>query len=101
MWGQRSYHPIGPALRLYIVMPPFVRHRVAHAHVLDVHVTSDVRTRFEEYRVAIKCRDESRHVTYGKTYTLPIKFWKDPSVGLPHALAMIFLTKLIFGVYFL
>ena len=67
VWGQRSYHPIGPALKQYIFMPPFVRHRVAHAHVLDVHVTLDVRTRFEEYRVAIKCRDESRHVTYGKT----------------------------------
>ena len=59
-------------------MPPFVRHRAAHAHVLDVHVTLDVRTRLKEYRVAIKCRDESRHVNYGKTYTLPIKFWKDP-----------------------
>jgi hypothetical protein len=35
-------------------MPPFVRHRVAHAHVLDVHATLDVRTRLEEYRVAIK-----------------------------------------------
>ena len=38
-WGQRSYHPIGPALKRYIFVPPFVRHRAAHAHVLDVHVT--------------------------------------------------------------
>jgi hypothetical protein len=33
---------------------------------LDVHGTLDVRTRLEEYRVAIKCRDEGRHVNYGK-----------------------------------
>ena len=66
MWGQRSYHPIGPALKLYIFMPPFVRHCAAHAHVLDVHVTLDVRTLLEEYRVAIKCIDEGRHVNYGK-----------------------------------
>ena len=55
------------ALKQYIFMPPFVRHRAAHAHVLDVHVTLDVRTQVVEYWVAIKCRDESRHVNYGKT----------------------------------
>ena len=65
-WGQRPYHPIGPALKLYIFMPPFIRHRAAHAHVLDVHVTLDVRTQLEEYRVAIECKDESIHVNYGK-----------------------------------
>ena len=59
---------LGPLSKLHIFMPPFVRHCVAHAHVLDVHVTLDVRnnTRLEEYRVAIKCRDEGRHVNYGK-----------------------------------
>jgi hypothetical protein len=31
-----------------------------------VHGTLDVRTQVVEYRVAIKCRDESRHVNYGK-----------------------------------
>ena len=66
MWGKRSYHPIGPALKLYISVLPFVRHRAAHAHVLDVHVTLDVRTRLEEYRVTIKRRDESGHFNYGK-----------------------------------
>ena len=76
MWGQRSYHPIGPALRLYIFMPPFVRHCVAHAHVLDVHGTLDVRTQVVEYRVAVRCIDESRHVNYGKPYTLPMEFGK-------------------------
>ena len=59
-------------------MPPFVCHCVAHAHVLDVHGTLDVRTQVVEYRVAIKCRDESRHFNYGKPYTLPMKFWKNP-----------------------
>lgn len=38
-WGQRSYHPIGPALKLHILVPPFFRYRAAHAHVLGVHVT--------------------------------------------------------------
>ena len=65
--GTAANHPIGPALNPYIFVPPFFRHRAAHAHVLDVHVTLDVRTRLEEYRVAIKCRDESRHVNYGNT----------------------------------
>jgi hypothetical protein len=46
--------------------------------VLDVHGTLDVRTQVVEYRVAIKCRDESRHVNYGKPYTPPMKFWKSP-----------------------
>ena len=59
-------------------MPPFVRRCVARAHVLGVHGTLDVRTQVVEYRVAIKCRDESRHFNYGKPYTLPMKFWKDP-----------------------
>ena len=36
---QRDLWFIGPALKLYIFMPPFVRHCAAHAHVLDVHVT--------------------------------------------------------------
>ena len=66
-WGQRSYHPIGPALKRYIFVPPFVRHRAAHAHVLDVHVTLYViNTRLEEYRVAFKCKDEGRHVNMGR-----------------------------------
>ena len=64
--GTAANHPIGPALKPYIFVPPIFRHRAAHAHVLDVHVTLDVRTRLEEYRVAIKRRDESRHVNYGK-----------------------------------
>ena len=38
-WGQRSYHLIGPALKPHILVPPFFRHRAAHAHVLGVHVT--------------------------------------------------------------
>ena len=76
MWGQRSYHPIGPALKLYIFMPPFVCYCVARAHVLDVHGTLDVRTQVVEYRVAIKRTDESRHFNYGKPYTLPMKFEK-------------------------
>ena len=38
-WGQRSYHPIGPALKPHILVPPFFRHRAVYAHVLDVHVT--------------------------------------------------------------
>ena len=59
-------HPIGLTLKSYIFVLPFFRHRAVHAHVLDVHVTVDVRTRLEEYKVAIKCRDESRHVIYGK-----------------------------------
>ena len=65
-----------PALKLYIFVPPFVSHRAAHAHVLDVHGTLDVRTQVVEYRVAIKRRDESRHVNFGKPYTLPMKFGK-------------------------
>ena len=64
--GTAANHPIGLALKPYIFAPLFVRHRAAHAHVLDVHVTLDVRTRLEEYRVTIKCRDESRHFNYGK-----------------------------------
>ena len=35
---------IGPALKQYIFMPPFARHRAAHAHVLDVRVTLYVNT---------------------------------------------------------
>ena len=38
-WGQRSYHPTEPALKLHILVPPFFRYRAAHAHVLGVHVT--------------------------------------------------------------
>ena len=57
---------LGPPSKLYIFMPPFFCHCVAPAHVLDVHGTLDVRTQVVEYRVAIKCRDESRHVNYGK-----------------------------------
>ena len=37
--GTAVNHPIAPALKPYIFVPPFVRHRAAHAHVLDVHVT--------------------------------------------------------------
>ena len=72
-------------------MPPFVRHCVAHAHVLDVHGTLDVGTQVVEYRVAIKCRDESRHVNYGKPDTLPMICWKDPlDYGKPYTLPMKF-----------
>ena len=54
------------ALKPYTTVPPFVRHRAAHAHVFDVHVTLYVNTA-PEYRVAFKWIDESRHVNYGKT----------------------------------
>ena len=57
--GTAANHPIGPALKPYIVVPPFFRHRAAHAHVLDVHVTLYVNTA-SEYRVAFRCIDESR-----------------------------------------
>ena len=57
-------------------MPPFVRHCVVHAHVLDVHGTLDVRTQVVEYRAAIRRIYESRLVNYGKPYTLPMKFGK-------------------------
>ena len=59
-------------------MQPFVRHCVVHAHVLDVHGTLDVRTQVVEYRAAIRRIYESRHVNYGKPYTLPMKFGKKP-----------------------
>ena len=73
-----SNHPIGPALKQCIFVPPIFRHRAARAHVLDVHGTLDVRTQVVEYRVAIKRTDESRHFNYGKPYTLPMKFGKNP-----------------------
>ena len=37
--GTAVNHPIGPALKPHILVPPFFRHRAAHAHVLGVHVT--------------------------------------------------------------
>ena len=42
--GTAANHPIGLALKLYIFVPPFFRHRAAHAHVLDVHVAVYVNT---------------------------------------------------------
>ena len=68
--GTAANHPIGPALKPYIFMSPFFRHRAAHAHVLDVHVTLYVNT-VSEYRAAFKCIDESRHVNYGKDLDPP------------------------------
>ena len=38
----------------------------------------DVRTQVVEYWVAIKCRDESRHVNYGQPDTLPMTCQEDP-----------------------
>ena len=38
-WGQRSYYPIGPALKLHLLVSPFSRYCAAHAHALGVHVT--------------------------------------------------------------
>ena len=35
---------LGPLSKLCIFVPPFVRHRAAHAHVLDVHVAVYVNT---------------------------------------------------------
>ena len=69
--GTAANHPIEPALKLCIFVPPFVRHRAAHAHVLDVHVTLYVKTRLEEYEVAFKCKDESRHVNMGRPIPSP------------------------------
>ena len=37
--GTAVNHPIGPALKPHILVPPFVRLRAVHAHVLDVRVT--------------------------------------------------------------
>ena len=37
--GTAVNHPIGPALKPYILVPPFFRHRAVYAHVLDVHDT--------------------------------------------------------------
>ena len=37
--GTAANHPIGPALKPHILVPPFFRHRAVHAHVLDVHAT--------------------------------------------------------------
>ena len=68
--GTAANHPIGPALKLYIFVLPFVRHRAAHAHVLDVHVILYVNTA-SEYRVAFKCIDESRHVNMGRPIPSP------------------------------
>ena len=59
-------------------MPPFVRHCAAHAHVLDVHVISDVRTQLEEYRVAIKRRDVSRHVKLWEALDPPHEILERP-----------------------
>ena len=40
--GIAANHPIGPALKPHILVPPFFRHRAAHAHVLDVRATLHV-----------------------------------------------------------
>ena len=37
--GTAVNHPIGPALKPHILVPPFFRYRAVHAHVLDVRVT--------------------------------------------------------------
>ena len=63
--GTAANHPIGPALKPYIFVPPFFRYRVAHAHVLDVHVTLYVNTA-SEYRVAFRCIDEIIHANMGR-----------------------------------
>ena len=78
MWGQRSYHPIGPALRLYIFIPPFIRHLCSACTCVCMCTALDVRTQVMEYWVAIKCRDESRHVNYGIPDSLPMTCWKEP-----------------------
>ena len=68
--GTAANHPIGPALKPYIFVPPIIRHRAAHAHALDVHVALYVNTALE-YRVAFKCIDESRHVKMGRPIPSP------------------------------
>ena len=75
--GTATNHPIGPALKPYIFVPPFVRHRAAHAHVLDVHVTLYVNTALE-YWVAFRFVDESRQLIWDVLYPPHETFWKDP-----------------------
>ena len=68
--GTAANHPIGPALKLHIFVPPFFRHRVAHAHVLNVRVALYVNTA-SEYRVAFRCIDESIHTNMGRPIPAP------------------------------
>ena len=68
--GTAANHPIGPALKPYIFVPPFVCPRVAHAHVLDVRVALYVNTA-SEYRVAFRCIDESRHANMARPIPFP------------------------------
>ena len=71
--GTAAHYPIGPALKPYIFVPPFVCHHVAHAHVLDVRVTLYVNTA-SEYRVAFRCRVDT--LVCDVLYPPHETFWK-------------------------